>query len=158
REEGLPYFFVWQIDEENFVEAALAEHLRRKGGDVVRSGGKKHAGFAVLHPGKKGGEKRLRETSVGGTAGTRRSEGFFDFVDPENDGRHFLRKVESLAQFLFAFADEFVVERASVEASKFEAPFARDGFCGEALTAALNAGNQDSFGWLKPELAAFGGE
>src|SRR5262249_52938291 len=147
-----------QIDEENFVKAALAEHLRRKGGDVVRSGGEKHAGFAVLHPGKKGGEKTLREASVGVAAGSCGRKGFFDLGGPENDGRHFLRKLESFAQFLFAFADEFVVERASVEASKFEAPFAGDGFCGEAFATALNAGDQDSFGWLKAELAPFGGE
>ena len=110
-------------------------------------GGEENAGVAVLHPGEKRGEETLREACVGIARCAARCECFFDFVDPENDGRHFLGEFEALAKFLFAFADEFVIERARVEAGELESPLARDGFCGKTFAATLHAGYQNSFWW-----------
>src|SRR5580765_1520826 len=128
-----------QIHEEDFVEAALAQHFGRKRGNIVRRRGEEDARLTVLHPGEKRGEQALREARVGIAARTRRGEGLFYFVDPENQRRHFLRQVESFAKSLFAFTDEFVVERACIETSELESPFAGYGPRGQAFTAALHA-------------------
>ena len=141
REKRLTHAGVGKIDEKDFIEAAFAEHFWRKRGNIVGSSSEENAGFAVLHPSEQRGEKALRETGVSVAGRTGRGERLFDFVNPENDGGHFLREFEALAEFLFAFADEFVVESAGIEASEFETPFAGDSFCGEAFAAALHAGN-----------------
>jgi len=157
-EKGLADGEAGKVDEENFVEAAFAKHFGGKRRNVVGSGGEKNAGFAVLHPGKKRGEETLREACVGIAGCAAGCECFFDFVDPEDDGRHFLREFETFTEFLFAFANEFVIERTSVEAGEFESPLARDGFCGETFAATLHAGYQNSFWWNEAELYSFGGE
>ncbi len=42
-----------QVYEEEFIEAALADQLRRQHGHVVAGGGDEDSCLALLHPGKK---------------------------------------------------------------------------------------------------------
>src|SRR5262249_49059659 len=134
-----------KVDEKDFVKAAFAKHFGRERGNVVGSGGEEDAGFAILHPGEQCGEEALGKTSIGVAASACGGEGFLDFVDPKNDRRHFLCEFETFAKLLFAFADELVVERACIEASKFESPFAGNGFGSETFAAALYARDENSF-------------
>ena len=51
-----PFIFRGQIDEEHFVEAAFADHFRRKQIDAVGGGRNKKAARLFLHPGQEEGE------------------------------------------------------------------------------------------------------
>src|SRR5215831_21380149 len=147
-----------QIHEEDFVETAFAQHFGRQRGDVVGSGGEKNAGFAILHPGQQRRKQTPRETCVGIAAAAGGSESFFDFVDPQNQRSYFLRKVESPAKASFGFSDELVVKSAGIEAGQLESPLAGNGARGEALAAALHAGDENSLGRHQPEALTFGRE
>ena len=152
REECSSRGSVRQVHEKDFVEAAFAEHFGWKRGNVVGSGCEEDAAFAVLHPGQKGCEQALRESGIGVTAGPGGSEGFFNFVDPQDQRSHFLRQVKRLAQTFFAFTDEFVVERAGVEASQFKAPFAGNGLAAKLFPQPCTPVIRIPFGGTRPNF------
>src|SRR5277367_6267321 len=123
-EELRANFSIRQVDEKNLVETAFAQHLRRQGPDVVRSGGEKHDAFTILHPGQKRRQQPLRQSRIRVAAGSGRRKRLFDFVDPQNDRRQFFGQIQRSMQALLAFAHKFVVERSGVQPRQFNSPLA----------------------------------
>src|SRR5687768_3518655 len=59
-----PFLSRWQVHEEDLVEAAFAEELRRKGIDLIRRGDDEDRVLFLLHPSQKCSEDALTRTRV----------------------------------------------------------------------------------------------
>src|SRR5436305_4909153 len=136
-------FEVRKIDKKDLVESAFAQTLGRKGFEVIRCGDEKDWGVVFLHPRQERAEHSLGEAAIDALAGSA-GEAFFDFVDPDDDGRHHLGLLERLAEAAFGFADETIEEHAGIHAKEWALPGGGDGFGGEAFASALNAEHEDA--------------
>src|SRR5580658_2680297 len=144
-EQGTARLRVRQIHKENFIEAALAQHLRRQTGNIVGGGRKKNTALMVLHPGEQRGQQALGQPCVGVPTRARGGESFFDFVNPHHDGREFLRELQCFVQAFFAFADVLVVKRSGIEPHQFDTPLSGDRARRHTFSATLHARNQHAF-------------
>ena len=72
-----------QIDEKDLVEAAFADHFGGQQVDAVGGGGHEQAARLLLHPGE---EEREDAALLAARFGGR--DAHFDFVEPEDRGRH----------------------------------------------------------------------
>src|SRR5690606_41514158 len=82
-----------KVDEEDLIEAALAEQLRRQPLHVVRRGHRKHRRLPLLQPGEERAEDALRDAAILAAAvvGAR----LLDLVDEEHARRTARRAVAS---------------------------------------------------------------
>jgi len=139
-----------QIDEEDFIESALAEQFRRKGLDVVGGGDEEDGGGVFLHPCQQRSEHPLRESAVGAsTCGG--GESFFDFVDPEDDRSHHLRLSQCVAKAALGFSDIAVVQGSRVHSQERPLPRGGDGLGAKTLACPLNAEHQNAPRGVDPE-------
>src|SRR5262249_3332500 len=77
-----------KVDEEDLVEAALADQLGRQEVDPVRRGADEEAARLLLHPGKEEGEDAAELAFLG-----LRVDAGLDLVEPHDGGRHRLEHV-----------------------------------------------------------------
>ena len=149
--DGLPRLPVRQVDEEDFVEAALADELGREAGDVVGGGDHEDVTATVLQPGEEGAEDPPGDAAVLLAPGG--GKRLLDLVDPEDDRSHALRGAERALEVLLAVADVLVVEQAGVEAQQGEGPLIRDRLGAEALPASGDPQEEDTLGEGEAEAA-----
>src|SRR6185312_1205047 len=112
---------VRQVDEEDLVEPALAQQLRRNRVDVVGGGDDEDGSLALLHPGEERAEQPPPEAGVGlGRAA--RGEDLLDLVDPQNDGSQGFRRFKGVAQVSLGLSDVLVEQASRVEAGERHPP------------------------------------
>src|SRR5579884_399647 len=88
-----------EINEENLVEAALANHLGRQQVDAVRGGGDEEAAGLLLHPGQeKSEDSSLLATGLG------RGDAHLDFIEPKDRGGHVLHQAAGFDKCTFGLA------------------------------------------------------
>ena len=78
-----PFLFGGEIDEEDFIEAAFADHLCRKQIDAIGGGRDKKASRLFLHPGQ---EESENASEIGSAFAALRRQSHLDFIKPD-DGR-----------------------------------------------------------------------
>ena len=107
---------------------------------VVAGGRHEHRGFAVLHPGKEGGEDARRNSGIDRRR-IRPASGkdFFQFVDPENAWRQSFGDAKYFLDSLFGFADVLVEDGGGIELDQRKFPFSGNGAGAHALAAALHS-------------------
>ena len=114
-----------QVDEEDFVEAALAQQLRRQLLHRIRGRHQEHARLPLGHPGEEVAEDAARYAAVlFATAG---GQAFLDLVHPQHAGRELLGRFERVAQVLLGLAVVLVVQRAEIQAHQRHAQAAGNG-------------------------------
>ncbi len=129
---------VRQIDEEDLVEPALADQLRRQRRDVVGRRDDEDLRFALGQPRQEGAEHPARNAAVA-VAGR---QAFLDFVYPQHARRHDAGRCQRLAQVALRLADVLVVDRAEVQPQQRHTVDAGCGARRDALAAALHAEQQ----------------
>ncbi len=154
RKNLLALGLIRQVDEKQFVEAPFANQFRRQDGDVVAGGGHEHRSFAILHPGKKGGQ------NARGNAGIDRrrirpasGKDFFQFVNPEHAGRKTFGDAKHFLNSLLGLADVLVEDGGSIELHQRQLPLSGNGASAHALAAALHSENDYSSRRLQAEVA-----
>src|SRR5580704_10143396 len=78
---------VGQVDEEDLVEAALAQQLRRQRGEVVGRRDDEYVRALLLQPREEGAEQAPAEPAVGVAVAAGR-DALLDLVDPQDDWSH----------------------------------------------------------------------
>src|SRR6266702_4279132 len=144
---------VRQIDEENLIEPALANQLRRQRGDVVCRGDHKNPCTLLGEPCEEGAEHPPRCAAVTLAVGER----FFDLVDPQHARCERLRRLQRLAQILLGLAVPLAVERPEIEPYERYTENPRRRACREALAATLHAQEQHALGRIQLGGAAIEG-
>src|SRR5262245_2823330 len=142
-ENVAPLFLPGQVDEENFVEAALADHLRWKQIDSVGRRRYEQSPSLLLHPGEK--EREHATQIVRGFAGLGR-EAHLDFVEPGDRRRH---RLEQPAGFHESSIRRAMPARESldhVDPIQRQAETTRNGFDRETLAAAGHPHDQHTLG------------
>ena len=147
-----------QVDEEDLVEAALAEQLGRELLDPVRGGDHEHRRGLLLQPGEERAEHAGGHAAVGHPGGLRSREPLLDLVHPEHHRGDALRHPDRLAEVLLRGADEPAEDPAHVEPQERQAPLRRDRLGGEALPAALHAEEEEPLRLRQAEAARRVGE
>ena len=96
--------FGGEIDEEDFVKAALAHEFRRKLLDIIGGGDNENRRFLFLHPGDQAAEyPRLRAAVALHAANA--GKALIHLVDPKNAGSHGLGDLDHFPGTGFRFAD-----------------------------------------------------
>ena len=152
-EDLFALLFVRQIDEEDLVEATLAEDLRRQQVDAIGGGGDEDVRPVLLHPGQKSGEDPGVGTGLAiGVAG----DAHLDLVDPEDRGRHRLDGLQGSVKDPFRRPVDAREDEVHVEAEERQRPLSGDDLDGEALAASGDAHEQDAARRRHVFLARFG--
>ena len=139
--------------KKNLIEASLAHQFRGQGRDIVGGGDHQDLGFPLRHPGEEGSEHALGRARFIGPCG----EPLLDFIDPQHTGAHDLGRLEGRPEVALGLAMKFVIQRAEVQAQQGKPENPSRSLCGQALTATLDADEQDALGWIQA-LGAFLGE
>ena len=130
---------VGQVDKEYLVKAALADQLRRKRIHVVAGGSHKNRRLAVLHPAEEGTQQPGTHPCIHRRRiGTASGKNFFQFVNPQHGRRQLFGDDEHLADVLFGFSHEFVIDRRGVKFHQGQLPFAGDGAGAHAFATSLH--------------------
>ncbi len=142
-EDLQPLVLVRQIDEEDLVEAALADHLRGQQVDAVRGGGDEYTVGLLLHPGEEVAEDAV-EHAAGILVGT--GDAVLDLVEPDYRGGHFLHGPAGLGEEPLGVTQARGEDLGHVHAVEGQAkhPGHRPG--GEALAAARDAHQHHALG------------
>src|SRR5450755_417747 len=130
-----------QVHEEDFIEAALADHFGGQQVDAI--GGSCHeqaAGF-FLHPGEEEGEDTalLAARFGGGNA-------HLNFVEPQDGGRHVFEHLAGGHEGSFGLAVAAGEDLDHVDAVERQLEIRSNGFHRKALAAAGNTHHQQSLG------------
>ena len=112
-----------KVDEEDLVEAALADQFGRQRRDVVRGGHHEHAALLFRQPREEGAQHAARRAAVR-IAG---AEALFDLVDPQHAGRQQIRRAQRLAQVALGLAHVLVEQRRAIEPQEGHVEDARTG-------------------------------
>ncbi len=107
-----------EVDEEDFVEASLAEQFRGQFGDIVGGGDDEDGGGFFGEPGEEGAEDTGGGAAVGGAGAAGAGEGFVDFVDPEDGGGDGFGDGDGTADVFLGGSDEGAEHAAHVEAEE----------------------------------------
>ena len=107
----LANFRIGEIHKKYFVKASLADQFRRQCADVICGCHDEHLAFLLCHPRKEAAKHSLRRSGFSATPG----KTLFDFIDPENARRHYIRSVQRLAKVSLCLAMIFVVHVCEVE-------------------------------------------
>src|SRR4051794_28695624 len=91
-----------EVEEEDLIEAASPQKLRRQQGDVVRRGDDEDRCGLVLHPSEDGAEDALGRAAVKAAA----REALLQLVDPQHAWRDRLRELEHPPYALLALAHQ----------------------------------------------------
>ena len=131
-----------QVDEEDFVEAALAQQFGRQVLDLVGGGHQEHRRLALGHPGQQVAQHPPRHPAV--ALARIGAHALFDLVDPQHARRQLVGRGQRGAQVLFGLAVVFGVQGAEIQAQQRYPEAAGDGLGQQRLAAALHAQQQHS--------------
>ena len=144
-EDLFALFQLRQVDEEDFVEAALAQELRRQGAHIVGGGDEEDRLGLFLHPGEKGAEDAGGGAAVAHSPAAGAGEALLHLVHPQAARGERFGDADGLAHVLLALADETAKDAAHIELEHRELVGAGDRFGNERLAAALHADHQHAF-------------
>ena len=145
---------VGQVDEEDLVEASLADQLRRQRGDVVGRRDDEHASTCVSASQVRNAPSRRREVPLSPSPVARP---FSISSIHSTHGAMTLGGRQRLAQIALRLADVLVVDRAEVQPQQRHAEDAGRGARRDALAAALHAEQQHAFRRLELRRGAVEG-
>ena len=145
-----------QIHEEDFVEPALPEQLRREGVDRVGRGHAEDERLLVLEPGEKRAEDARRGAGVGPSGALDAGEGLFDLVHPEHGRGDGLGHLERAAHVVLGGAHQAAEDARQVKPQQRKSPRAGDRLGREALAAALDAEEKQALRGRQAVLARSG--
>src|SRR5438477_10074795 len=145
---------VRQVNEEQLIETAFANQLRRQRRNIVAGRGYEYRGLAVLHPGKKGcqdarGDSCIYRSRIWSASG----KDLFQFINPEyagcksfGDAKHFLNS-------FFSLSDVLVENSCGIEFNQRQVPLTGNGPSTHALATTLHAKNYHSSRRLQAKLS-----
>ncbi|MNV10506.1 hypothetical protein D3C71_1010350 [compost metagenome] len=133
---------IGQVDEEDLVEAALAQQLGRQLVDLVGGGHDEHRALALGQPGQQVAQDAPRHPAILATAG----QALLDLVDPQHARGQLLGRGQRLAQVLLGLAVVLVIQAAKVQPQQRHPEAGRRGLGQHRLAAALHAQQQHALG------------
>ncbi|MNS97947.1 hypothetical protein D3C72_1322960 [compost metagenome] len=143
-----------QVDEEDLVEAALAQQLCGQLVYLVGGGHDEHRRLALGHPGQQVAEHAARHAAILAAGG----QALFDLIHPQHAWRQLLGRGQRLAQVGFGLAVVLVVQRAHVQAQQRHAKAGGGGLGQHRFAAALHAQQQHAAWRVQPGRCRAGDE
>lgn len=126
RKISTPFLFGGKIDEEYFIEAALAHEFRRQLLDIIGGGNDEYRGFLFLHPCDQTAENTGLCAAVSLHAADA-GKALIDLVDPQNAGGHGLGNLDHFTGAGFRLADIAAHQTADIQPEQRHMPLLTDG-------------------------------
>ena len=142
-EDGAPFAGIGQGQQEDLIEAALAQQFGRQALHPIGGGHHEHGAGLFGHPGEQAGQHPLaRATVAAAIAAQGGAETLVDLIDPEHAGGHRLRQLDHLAAAGLTGPHQAAEQAAHIEAQQGHGPAMGDRLGRERLARALGAHQQ----------------
>ena len=144
-EDGAPFRRAGELQQEDLVEAALAQQLGRQPFHGVGGGNHEHGAALLRHPGEHAGQHPLAGAAIAAAvtaAPHPEAEALVDLIDPEHAGGHRLGPLDHLPRAGLTGPHQPREQPPHIQPQQRHAPAVGDRLGGEALAGALGPHQQ----------------
>ena len=129
-----PFLGIWQLQQEDLVEATFAQQFGGQPFDRIGGGYHKHRAGFFAHPGEQAGQHPLAGATV---AAAITAKALVNLIDPEHAGGHGLGPLNHVPGTRFTGPHQPGKQPSHIKAQQGHVPAVGDGLGGKGFASAL---------------------